>query len=103
MRTEVRAKTAAQEDAPGVARTVVIDDVKFDGPTRMPDALRERVVAELKLRTFKSDSDWLEEIQSVSILGTWQDLGFFKVLPHRESADCKHGPYSSTCFANRSC
>lgn len=62
-------------------RTVVIDDVKFDGPTRMPDALREPVVAELKLRTFKSDSDWLEEIQSVSILGTWQDLGFFKVLP----------------------
>jgi hypothetical protein len=80
MREEVRAKVAATERATSVPRTVVIDDVRFDGPTRMPD-VRERVVAELKLRTFEAGSDWLEEVQDVSIRGAWLDAGFFKVTP----------------------
>jgi hypothetical protein len=81
MREEVSAKIAATETATAPARTVVIDDVKFDGPTHMPDAVREHVVAELKLRTFEADSGWLEEIESVSIRGAWLDEGFFKVAP----------------------
>jgi hypothetical protein len=65
---EILAKTVGEEGAPARARTVVLDDVGFDAPTRMPD-VRERVVAELKLRTFEADSDWLEELQNVSIPG----------------------------------
>ena len=80
MREEVRAKIAATERATSVPRTIVIDDVRFDGPTDMPD-VRERVVAELKLRTFEANSDWLEEVQDVSIRGAWLDAGFFKVTP----------------------
>jgi outer membrane protein assembly factor BamA len=81
MREEVRAKIAATAGAPAVPRTVVIDDVKFDGPTHLPDATRERLVAELKLRTFEADSGWLEEVQAVSIRSAWLDAGFFKVAP----------------------
>jgi outer membrane protein assembly factor BamA len=81
MREEVRAKIAATAGAPAAPRTVVIDDVKFDGPTHLPDATRERLVAELKLRTFEADSGWLEEVQAVSIRSAWLDAGFFKVAP----------------------
>jgi hypothetical protein len=41
---EILAKTVGEEGAPARARTVVLDDVGFDTPTRMPD-VRERVVA----------------------------------------------------------
>lgn len=81
MREEVRAKIAATEGVPAPGQTVVIDEVKFDGPTRMPDSVRERVVAELKQRSFEANSDWLPEIESVSIRGAWLDEGFFKVAP----------------------
>jgi outer membrane protein assembly factor BamA len=81
MRAEVRAKTVAQEGARAPAGTIVIDEVTFDGPTRLPETVRERVVAELKQRSYDAGSQWLEEIQDASILGAWQDEGFFKALP----------------------
>jgi outer membrane protein assembly factor BamA len=81
MHEEVRAKIAAQEGGPERARTIVIDDVKFDGATLMPDSIRERLVTELKQRTFDADSEWLGEIENVSIRGAWPDQGFFKVEP----------------------
>jgi len=81
MREEVRAKIAAAASVTSLPRTIVIDDVRFDQPTRMPDSVRERVVAELKLRMFEADSGWLEEIENVSIRGAWLDAGFFKVAP----------------------
>ena len=77
MREEVRAKIAAT----AVPRIVVIDDVKFDGPTHLPDATRGRLVAELTQRSYDADSRWLEEIQDRSIRDVWQDEGFLKVLP----------------------
>jgi outer membrane translocation and assembly module TamA len=81
VRDEVRAQSAAAASATTLSRTIVIDDVKFDQPTRMPASVRERVVAELKMRTFAADSGWLEEIENVSIRGAWQDEGFLKVAP----------------------
>jgi outer membrane protein assembly factor BamA len=81
MREEARAKISAQEGAPERSRTLVIDDVRFDGATLMPDSIRERLVTELKLRTFDADSEWLGEIENVSIRRAWQDQGFFKVEP----------------------
>jgi hypothetical protein len=69
MREEVRAKIAATPGAIAPARTVVVDDVKFDGPTRLSVSTRERIVAELKQGTYKADPEWLEEIQDGSIRG----------------------------------
>jgi outer membrane protein assembly factor BamA len=81
MRTEVRAKTTAQEHARPPARRVVVDDVKFDGPTRLPDSTRERLVAEIKRRSYDADSRWLDDVQDRLVLDAWQDEGFFKALP----------------------
>jgi outer membrane protein assembly factor BamA len=78
VREEVRAKIAATTGATAPARTVVIDDVKFDGPTHLPEATRERLVAELKQGTYEADSGWLVQLQNGSIPGAWQDDGFFK-------------------------
>ena len=81
MREEVRAKTAASEGTPALERTVVIDDVKFDGPTHLPDSARERLVAELKQHCYEANSGWLGDAQDDSIRGAWMDEGFFKVAP----------------------
>jgi len=81
MREEVRGKIAATAGAPAVSRTVVIDDVKFDGPIHLPDATRKRLVAELKQGTYKAESGWLAEIQNWPIGGAWQDEGFIKAAP----------------------
>jgi len=78
MREEVRAKFAATPGATAPAQTIVVDDVKFDGPTHLPVSTQERLVAELKRRTFDASSGWLEEIQSWPIGGAWQDDGFCK-------------------------
>ncbi len=78
MREEVRAKILATPGATVPARTVVIDDVKFDGPTRLPVSTRARLVAELKQGTYKADSGWLEQIQNWPMAGAWQDDGFCK-------------------------
>ena len=78
MREEMGAKIAATPGATALARTVVIDEVKFDGPTHLPVSTRERLIAELKQRTYKADSGWLEEIQNWPIGGAWQDDGFFR-------------------------
>lgn len=78
MREEVRAKIAATEGATAPGRTVAIDEVKFDGPTHLPEATRERLVVGLKQGNDEADSGWLVQIQEGSILGAWQDDGFFK-------------------------
>jgi hypothetical protein len=78
MREEMRAKIAATPGANAAARTVVIDEVKFDEPTHLPEATRERLVTELKQRTLDAKSGWLEEIQSWPIGGAWQEDGYFK-------------------------
>lgn len=81
MREEAHAKLPAASGATELKRTIIIDDVAFDGPTRMPDSVRERLVAEIKQRSYDADSSWLEEIEDASILGAWQDEGFIKALP----------------------
>lgn len=81
MREEVRAKIAATEGASALPRSVVIDDVKFDGPIRLPISARKRLVAELKQGTFQADSEWIGDVQDVSIRGAWADEGFFNVAP----------------------
>jgi Surface antigen variable number repeat len=78
MREGVRGNAASTPGATALGRTVVIDDVKFDGPTRLPDSARERLVAELKQGTYKADPGWLEHVQDGSIRDAWQDDGFLK-------------------------
>jgi hypothetical protein len=78
MHEEARAQIAAAAGATELKRTIIIDGVEFDGPTRLPDSIRERLVAELKQRSYDANSRWLEEIQDASIRDVWQDEGFFK-------------------------
>jgi outer membrane protein assembly factor BamA len=80
MREEVRAKIAANVGPETAQSTVVIDEVKFDGPIRLPASAREQLVAELKERTFKADSEWSEDTQW-SIRGAWADEGYYKAEP----------------------
>jgi hypothetical protein len=65
---------------------VIIDDVKFDGPARLPDLNKERaIITELKHHEFDAGLDWLNEILEVPIGDTWRDQGFFKVIAHGQS------------------
>lgn len=76
---EVDSKTAAATSTPDSRQSVVIDDVKFDGPIHLQDFDRERLVAQLKASRFDANSGWLEEVRDPWIRGAWADEGFFKV------------------------
>ena len=60
---------------------IIVDQVKFDGPARLPDSSDERgVITELKQQVLNFGSDGLDEVLEISIRGAWQDQGFFKVI-----------------------
>ncbi|MGA7855068.1 MAG: POTRA domain-containing protein [Candidatus Acidiferrales bacterium] len=79
MDEEVAARTGMKEPR----QRIIVDDVKFDGPIHLSEALRQKVVSDLKRRLFNdnsgSESAWLGEIQAVGLMGVWQDQGYFKV------------------------
>lgn len=62
-------------------KTFVIDSIDFDGPITLPEPAREKLVHDLKTTVFLGapDRPELDEIAEVSIRGTWQDEGYFKV------------------------
>ncbi|MGB9069923.1 MAG: POTRA domain-containing protein [Candidatus Acidiferrales bacterium] len=68
-------------------RVVVIDSVDFDGPITLPEPARLKLVDDLKRREFDADSKWLDEVAEVSLRGTWQDLGYFKVVAKAAARD----------------
>jgi outer membrane protein assembly factor BamA len=56
---------------------IVVDDVKFDGPTHLPDVSTEQeLITKLKHREFDAGSEWLEEIL-FPVRNAWSDLGYF--------------------------
>ncbi len=69
--------------AAGTRIRIIVDDVKFDGPVHVSEAVRQQVVSDLKQHNFNDssdlESDWLGEIQAVGLRGVWQDQGYFKV------------------------
>jgi outer membrane protein assembly factor BamA len=79
MDEEVAARTGMNESR----QRIIVDDVKFDGPIHVSDAVRQQVVSDLKQHHFNDNSDsksaWLGEIQPVGLMGVWQDQGYFKV------------------------
>jgi hypothetical protein len=68
-------------------RVVVIDSVDFDGPISLPEQARLKLVDDLKKLEFDADSKWLDEVAEVSLRGTWQDLGYFKVVAEATAKD----------------
>jgi surface antigen-like variable number repeat protein len=83
---EIKAMDEEMAARPGMkesSQRIIVDDVKFDGPIHLSDALRQQVVSDLKQRDFNdnsgSESAWLAEIQAVGLIGVWQDQGYFKV------------------------
>ena len=79
MDEEVAARTGMNESR----QRIIVDDVKFDGPIHVSDAVRQQVVSDLKQRNLNDnsdlESDWLREIQAGGLKGVWQDQGYFKV------------------------
>ena len=68
-------------------RVVVIDSVDFDGPITLPESARLKLVDDLKKHEFDADSKWLDEVAEVELRGTWQDLGYFKVVAEAAAKD----------------
>lgn len=68
-------------------KIVVIDSVEFDGPITLPEQARLNLVDDLKKIEFDADSNWLEEVAAVSLKGTWQDQGYFKVIAEATAKD----------------
>jgi outer membrane translocation and assembly module TamA len=98
MRAEVRAKMAANGEAPLPAPKVIIDEIKFDAPIHLPDSVRDELLNSIKEHEFAADSKWLEEIEEVPIRGAWQDNGYFKVKVSAQAlplgGDATHQHYS---------
>lgn len=78
MDVEVAAKTRMNEPR----QRIIVDDVKFDGPIHVSDAVRQQVVSDLKKHNFNDNPDfesaWLAEIEDVRLKGVWRDQGYFK-------------------------
>ena len=68
-------------------RVVVIDSVDFDGPITLPEQARLKLMDDLKKQEFDADSKWLDEVAEVALRGTWQDLGYFKVVAEATARD----------------
>jgi outer membrane protein assembly factor BamA len=79
MDEEVTARTGMNESR----QRIIVDDVKFDGPIHVSDAVRQQVVSDLKQHDFNDNSDsksaWLGEIHAVGLMGAWQDQGYLNV------------------------
>jgi outer membrane protein assembly factor BamA len=78
MDEEVAVRTGMNESR----QRIIVDDVKFDGPIHVSDAVRQKVVFDLKQHNFNDNPDlesaWLAEIQAVGLMGVWRDQGYFK-------------------------
>ena len=72
MDEEIAAKMGMQ--AP---QTIVIDEVKFDGPIHISDSDRQELITRVKERSYSADYDWLSEVQEIGIKSVWRDRGYF--------------------------
>jgi outer membrane protein assembly factor BamA len=76
-------KVAARTRMNELRQKIIIDDVTFDGPINVSDAVRQQLVSDLKQHNFNDnpdlESDWLGEIQAVGLRRVWQDQGYFRV------------------------
>jgi len=60
---------------------IIVDDVTFDGPDRLPAGVDEaEVISDLKRHVLERGQDGLDEVMEIRIRGAWEDQGFFKVL-----------------------
>jgi Surface antigen variable number repeat len=64
---------------------IIIDDVKFDGPSHLPDLNKEQeILSELKHREFDAGSDWLDDAL-FPVRNAWSDLGYLMAKAIGES------------------
>ena len=69
---------------------IVVDQVKFDGPTHISALIRQKAVRTLTHRDFGNDSDfesgWLEKLVDV-----WHDQGYFEAEATAKQELLQHG------------
>lgn len=73
MRAEVEFKTRVAHPK------IVINDVRFDSSPHLSAAVREHLIASLKLREFDDDTRWVYDLEMTNFRGAWQDQGYFNV------------------------
>ena len=78
MQAEVSAKIAANTPPP---KKIIIDEVTFEEPNRLPKSFQDQVTSEMKQsENDDDDTGWLDEIQDEIRLDL-ADGGFFKAQP----------------------
>jgi surface antigen-like variable number repeat protein len=69
---------------------VFIETVDFDGLIHLPDSARQKLIAELKAKTFFADVDWLKEVEQ-DARWAWDDAGYLtavaEVIPQLIGSD----------------
>lgn len=92
MKEEMEAKTPHPR--------AIIDAVRFEGATHLPDSVREQLIASLKQHEFDRDSDWIGELQEVGIREAWLQQGYYRARvaaeAQRVGGDSTHERFSVT-------
>jgi outer membrane protein assembly factor BamA len=58
---------------------IIIDEVKMDGATDVPDTVWNQIVSEIKATKFVG-TDWVDGLQEVGLRGGLQNYGYFEAM-----------------------
>lgn len=75
---DMRAEVASKESAPPPKR-VIVDDVNFDGVTRMPQTTLVRLAAQIEQSYFDVDFEPPDQDTEAILREAWWDLGYNKM------------------------
>jgi hypothetical protein len=57
--------SVTQAQSPGDRPKVVIDDVRLEGATHLPETVRQQLVVSLKHREYEEDSGWISDLENI--------------------------------------
>ena len=63
---------------------IVIDEVKFDDSSRLPDQLQGELSQVVKATRTRAWPGWIDELQEVTVLGAMHDKGYFQAMDTAE-------------------
>jgi hypothetical protein len=91
----VEARVEAEAKLPP-PRRIIIDTIRFQSPSPLPQRLRELLTGSIKAAPTKATPGWLDELSGVIILDALEDRGYFRADAHStakmlsEDADTQH-------------
>jgi len=57
--------SVTQAQSPGDRPKVVIDDVRLEGATHLPETVKQQLVVSLKHREYEEDSGWISDLENI--------------------------------------